>query len=109
MRYLAQLSSKTKKPSNALFGYLTRASGGIDAIIHAMKLEQYDHTGLIELLSSNSGESFPILDVIIERALKMPIIPVSLQKIYGLADTEVGKENVNMASEEVIAEATDGA
>lgn len=73
-----------------------------------MKLEQYDHTGLIDLLSSNSGESFPILDVIIERALKMPVVPVSLREIYGLADAEVGLTRANMASEEVIAEATDG-
>lgn len=89
--YLAQLSSKTSSPSASLFGYLVRATGGLDAIIRAYKLEQYDHKGLLELFKNNSSDSFPIIDVIIEEARKLPIEKVSLKEIYGLSDSDVGK------------------
>lgn len=102
------MSSRTKHPSDSLFGFLVRASGGLDAIIHAMKLEQYDHKGLLELLANDSSKSFPIIDVIIERSLKISVEPVSLRKYYGLSDSQVGNLE-NMANEKVIEEIMDDA
>lgn len=70
-----------------------------------MKLEQYDHKGLLDLFANNSSEAFPIIELIIERALKLPVVTVSLSKVYGLKDSEV--ENMETASEMVVAEMSD--
>lgn len=90
---LCQYAAKTKNPEDSVFGYLVKASGGLDAIIHAMKLEQYDHKGLLQLFASNSSESFPIIAVMIKEALKLPVPEISLSRIYGLKDSEIGSEN----------------
>lgn len=103
--YLAQSCAKTKNPGQSLFGFLVKASGGLEAIIRAYKLEQYDHKGLLELLASNSAESFPIIDVIIGESLKLPVVRVSLEKIYGLADVQDGSSR--SISENVLNEMID--
>lgn len=101
--HLARLCMKTKKPAASLFGYLVRATGGIDAIIRAYKLEQYDHKGLLELFKNDSSDSFPIIDVIIEEAKNLPDQSISLKEIYGLSDADVGKAPpVHRAKEEAL-------
>lgn len=70
-----------------------------------MKLEQYDHKGLLELFRNDSSDSFEIIDVIISEAIKLPVGKIDLQKVYGLADSEVGNApKTGIASEEVIQE-----
>lgn len=98
--YLAQSCAELKDPVNSLFEYLVRASGGLDSIIQAFKLEQYDHKGLLKLLSSNSGDSFPIIAVIIRESLKLPRLTVSLRDIYGISDSDLNTSD--SATEEVL-------
>lgn len=98
--FLAQSCAELKDPVNSLFEYLVRASGGLDSIIQAFKLEQYDHKGLLELLSSDSGDSFPIITVIIGESLKLPRLTVSLKDIYGISDSDLNTSD--SATEEVL-------
>lgn len=88
---LAHECIKTKDPEESLFGYLVRATGGLDAIIRAYKLEQYDHKGILELVKNNSSSSFPIIRVIIEEAAKLGHPNTDLLKVYGLRDVSEAK------------------
>ena len=102
---LLQLASEIKSPEEHVFGFLIRASGGMDAIIRAYKLEQYDHKGLLSLLSSNSAKSFPILSVMVNEAKLLPRQKVDIQKVYGLDDGDL--YNRNTITGAVISKAAD--
>lgn len=86
---LCQIAAKTKRPEQYLFGFLVSCVGGINTVIRAFKLDQYDHKGLTQRFMSESSESFPIIAVMIRVAKELPEVKVSLTEIYGQSDSQV--------------------
>lgn len=81
---LAKVALTAGNPESFLFNFLIKASGGKEAIVRALKLDQYDHTGtLAKLGEGDHGVTFPLIKLILDEAKLIRPKDVNIYDVYG--------------------------